>query len=150
MSERRAVVYLGDVLAKVDSHVGRDIRYPLIEALEALPDAAKELAEGSATVRVADVLSAALDTLSDEDYARFAARIDALSAVAVADPDRVYTEDDMELLIIRGARIIALGTALMRARQERADPMRVHDGDTRAAAEGRVQAAARALAAVAR
>ena len=41
-----------------------------------------------ATVRVADVLRAALDVLSDEDYARLAARIDAMASIAPTKPPR--------------------------------------------------------------
>lgn len=41
-----------------------------------------------ATVRVADVLRAALDVLSDEDYARLAARIDAIASITPTKPPR--------------------------------------------------------------
>lgn len=50
----------------------------------------------AATVRVADVLRAALDILSDEDYARLAARID---VIAEAPPEaKPYTLADLDAL----------------------------------------------------
>lgn len=48
----------------------------------------------AATVRVADVLRAALDVLSDEDYARLAARIDVIAEAATTAPTSPATTAD--------------------------------------------------------
>ena len=48
----------------------------------------------AATVRVADVLRAALDVLSDQDYARLAARIDVIAEAATTAPTSPATTAD--------------------------------------------------------
>ena len=92
-------------------------------------------------MRVADVLRAALDVLSDEDYARLAARID---VIAETPPEaKPYTLADLDALLARAAKIHRAADALKWARLVRDDAgMCTYD-----AAEAAVQAAARTLAA---
>lgn len=94
----------------------------------------------SVTVRVADVLRAALDVLSDEDYARLAARIDLIAPPV--DPAKVYTRDEMSALLSRVTAIVTARNALATAIVMH-DATSLHGFD---ASDAQVQAAARALA----
>ena len=98
----------------------------------------------AATVRVADVLRAALDVLSDEDYARLAARID---VIAEAPPEaKPYTLAELDALDAAATRVQLAVQALRYARKVREDAsLRTFD-----AAEAQVQAAAQALAGMVR
>ena len=103
---------------------------------------------GDATVRVADVLHAALDILSDEDYARLAARIDAI-AETPPEPAKVWTVDDARALCTRTKWH---KEAIERARTALDDALfeayRDLDPTARAATEGALNVACAKLAAL--